>query len=128
MDTPALGWEFFLDQSLGDPPTAPGEVARGCRCCKAQRLQTSGRARATGVPPQHEPWGTAVRIGSVLASLAMDTTNDIVDTKTTVTGTQLILQEVCAGCAGITKAWKQAGAQANEAIELYTDPELRTGP
>ena len=43
-------------------------------------------------------------------------------------GRELVLQEVCAGSAGITRAWHKLGFVAEEPIELYEDPERRTGP
>ena len=131
-DTPALGWEFFLDRAGGDADTAPGEVSRSCRCCRATRLKTPARPRLVGShsPPYLDSEDMSyARVGSVLPRVALafeerEAANGYLD----LPGRELILQEVCAGTAGITKAWRRLGLLAEEPIELYEDPERRSGP
>ena len=45
-----------------------------------------------------------------------------------VPGHALVLQEVCAGHGGVTKAWRASGHPAEEPVELYADPDTRTQP
>ena len=67
-DTPALGWEFFLDRAGGDADTAPGEVGRSCRCCRATRLKTPPRPRLVGHDGEDMSYA---RVGSVLPRVAV---------------------------------------------------------
>eukprot|EP00969_Alexandrium_andersonii_P171384 7576231-Alexandrium_andersonii.AAC.1 len=66
-DTPALGWEFYLDRGAAESPSAPGEVAKACRCCKAVRLQQDPRASHLG----GREFTSQVRVGSVLPAAAL---------------------------------------------------------
>jgi hypothetical protein len=120
-DTP--GWEFFLDRAGGDADTAPGEVSRSCRCCRATRLKTPARPRLVGShsPPYLDSEDMSyARVGSVLPRVALafeerEAANGYLD----LPGRELILQEVCAGTAGITKALataRAAGGRAHRAL------------
>ena len=44
-----------------------------------------------------------------------------------IPGKELRLIEVCAGHGGVTAAWRNAGMVADDPIELYADPDARTG-
>ena len=44
-----------------------------------------------------------------------------------IPGKELRLIEVCAGHGGVTAAWRKAGMAADDPIELYADPDARTG-
>eukprot|EP00972_Heterocapsa_arctica_P039297 5789054-Heterocapsa_arctica.AAC.1 len=54
-DTPALGWEFCLDQAKGEPATAPGDPTKACRCCRLVRGRSDTRPHAAGKKPATPP-------------------------------------------------------------------------
>lgn len=48
LDTPSHGWEFYIDRAREEPATVGGDVARGCRSCRAARQRAEPRPRAVG--------------------------------------------------------------------------------
>ena len=52
VDAPTLGWESYLIQGAGDPEHAPGDVAEGCHCCRAERHCCEPPPRAVGGSPE----------------------------------------------------------------------------
>ena len=116
-----------MDRPNGDPETAPGEVAKTCRCCRAARTQAPVRHRLVGATEDAD-FGYR-HIGTVLPRSSIT-----LDDKTAPAGflelpdRELLLQEVCAGTAGITGAWHKLGWEAEEPVELYEDPQRKRGP
>ena len=125
-DAPALGWEHYHDTAAGDPRNAPGEL-KGCRCCKAEALRRPARPRLVGGEPDGEQ---RARLGSLLNCWAarVGGQDDPAWEPKTVPGKELYLQEVCAGHAGITRAWRHEGMAAAEPVELYENPAKQEGP
>ena len=65
LDAPALGWEFYLARAVDDPTTAPGTIARTCRCCQVARAATRYRPRLVGGEQPEDVYRP--RRGTVLA-------------------------------------------------------------
>ena len=126
-DTPAYGWEWYFDRCRDQPATSPGDPTKQCRCCRAAKYAQDPRPRLVG---EEEDLGS--RAGSVLAAAALTpfclARVGSVGPTYTVRGPQLRLIEVCAGTAGITKAWLAKGFAAEEPIELYEHPGRQEGP
>jgi len=69
LDAPALGWEFYLARAGDDPTTAPGTIARTCRCCQVAGPATSHRPRLVGGEQPENVYRP--RRGTVLAGSAL---------------------------------------------------------
>ena len=111
-NTPALGWEFFLDRASGDAEIAPGAASLSCLCCRATRLKTPAGPRLAGSssPPYLDGEDMSyAKVGqSVLPRVALAfEEKEAAESYLDLPGRRLILQEVCAGTAGITKAWQR---------------------
>ena len=114
--TPSLGFTFFWHTRHDQPRSAPGKLA--CRLCKPSRR--SG-----------ELCDAYVRQHSYLSQAATmaggGSTMSVVRVLRAVKGeASLVLQELFAGHAGITKEWRANGS-ALEPVELFTDPHNRKG-
>jgi len=122
-DAPALGWEFYYDRASSDPPTAPGSVATGCRCCFAAKTRQAARPRLVGAEAEPElvPPVLAFRVGSVLTVGAMaDAITHVYEDSALAGGDQAMqlpgadqwVQEV--GTALVSEAWERLGLSAAE--------------
>jgi len=64
-DAPALGWEFYLARAVDDQTTAPGKIARTCRCCQVAESATRYRPKLVGSEQPGDVYRP--RTGTVLA-------------------------------------------------------------
>jgi hypothetical protein len=127
-DTPALGWQAYLEQGEAQDGQGPADPQRTCRCCKLDKAaakpphspyRTGKSARADANWEFHCCWPRGgKRVGH--DSTRLDTHY--------LPGAAVVLKEICAGTQGVTKAWEAQGGKASEAVELYEDPETQTKP
>ena len=115
--TPSLGFSFFYHQRHDQSKTSPGRVP--CRLCKGGR-----RAGEDG-------FTSLVRRHSCLASVAAlaGSGERAVEVLRSVrpTAPHLLLRELFAGHAVLTKQWERQGGQALQPVEVFENPHTRDG-
>ena len=113
--TPSLGFTFFWHTRHDQPRSAPGRVA--CRLCRPSRR--SGELCDAYI--RHSYLSQVATTAGGANGLAVIRVLRPAQGKG-----KLVLQELFAGYAGISKEWS-ANGRALEPVELYTDPHHRQG-
>ena len=114
ISTPILGFSFFWHARHDQEVSAPGRIA--CRHCRSGR-----KAGDVLVEPRRHS-----QLAAVATVAGTWEARDSVQIRNSAGG-DLMLRELFAGQATLTRAWKQRGGKALEPVEVYAYPHHREG-
>jgi hypothetical protein len=114
ISTPILGFSFFWHARHDQEVSATGRIA--CRHCRSGR-----KAGDVLVEPRRHS-----QLAAVATVAGTWEARDSVQIRNSAGG-DLMLRELFAGQATLTRAWKQRGGKALEPVEVYAYPHHREG-
>ena len=123
--TPVLGFNFYWHARHDQPVSAPGRVA--CRLCRPPR-RAGETSLGSGLIRQHSTLAAvATSYANMCGSGVAGSTTHQRAVRAADGAPKLLLREIFARTAGVTKEWVSQGGEASPPVEVFADPHNRVG-